>query len=85
MEKSSAQQISDRYKNDGQCFIDTDGGEIEDACASSGQTEKNDAWTRFTFPDGSVITVAGDGWDLGFECCHGWQGAGHSSDCENRK
>lgn len=30
---------------------------------------------RWTFPDGSVITAAGDAWDLGFPTCWCWQGA----------
>ena len=30
---------------------------------------------RFTFDDGSIITVAGDAWDLGFADCYCWAGA----------
>ena len=30
---------------------------------------------RWIFPDGSVITAAGDGWDFGFATCWCWAGA----------
>lgn len=29
---------------------------------------------RWTFPDGSVITAAGEGWDFGFATCWCWAG-----------
>ena len=37
---------------------------------------------KFTFMDGSIITLCGGAWDKGFECCFGWVGCGgHSVEC----
>lgn len=39
---------------------------------------------RYALPDGSALTMAGDGWDLGYADCYCWQGAGHKDDCAAR-
>jgi hypothetical protein len=30
---------------------------------------------RFTFQDGSIITIHGDAWDFGFDTCWCWEGS----------
>lgn len=39
---------------------------------------------RYQFRDGSVVTVAGDAWDIGYPDCSCWQGVGHDERCEAR-
>lgn len=47
-------------------------------------------WTKYSYPDGSVIIDAGPAWDLGYPTCLGyhscwcWQEAGHNDDCDYR-
>lgn len=36
---------------------------------------------RWMFRDGSTITAAGSGYDLGYPDCFCWAGAGHMDDC----
>ncbi|MFN8858765.1 MAG: hypothetical protein ACK5ZR_00405 [Gemmatimonadaceae bacterium] len=43
--------------------------------------EPGDHATRYTFADGSAITVAGAAWDIGFPTCYCWQGVGHTAPC----
>ena len=45
--------------------------------------EEGEGWTKFFAPDGSIVTIVDEEWGLGFDCCHGWQSVGHSSDCVN--
>jgi hypothetical protein len=46
-------------------------------------TDRWDRMGRWTFKDGSVITVGADGiWDLGYSNCFCWQGCGHNDDCD---
>ena len=80
----TAHEVGARYGDDGQRFEDADGVWISDACETSGvQVDQN--WgremTRYTFDDGSVITVAGGGWDYGYADCWCWDGTGHSDEC----
>ena len=42
-----------------------------------------DEVVRWTFADGSVITIAGDGWDFGYPGCYCWEGAGHTDECRD--
>jgi len=84
-EATVAQQISARYGDDGQIWNDRDGVHIEDACrAAHGRRDRNDNrdCTRYTFSDGSVLTLAGGGWDYGYSECYCWLGAGHEESCE---
>jgi hypothetical protein len=37
---------------------------------------------RWIFPDGSVVTVCGAAWDLGYADCWCWDGSGHDEGCE---
>ena len=79
-----AQKIAAQFNDDGSCFENSDGQRLEDVCASHANPwDKEYEKTRFTFDDGSILTIAGDGWDFGFSCCYGWEGGGHQSGCEN--
>lgn len=62
-------------------------GELDTACRGADGTrarqESDNAtrWTRYTVPDGSVLTMSGDSWDLGYPGCFCWQGVGHDAVC----
>ena len=82
--KTTAQKIATRFHNHGQIFTDKFGKSIEDVCDGMAvTTEKEANWQKYIFKDDSIITIAGGGWDFGFSCCHGWQGAGHTLECEH--
>ncbi len=62
-----------------------EGQHLDDAARDAGARQENseersDTY-RWVFPDGSVLTVAGGGWDLGFPGCFCWRGAGHPDGC----
>ena len=85
---TTAQRISDALGNDGQCWT-TAGGITFDTLVHSHRhlCEWRDGWHtgdvyRLTFLDGSIITVAGDAWDLGFSDCFCWEGA-QNEDCKS--
>lgn len=87
---TTAEQISALLRDDGQVWEAADGRSFDELIAEHGGTS---AWrdgfqtgdvVRHTFPDGSVITVAGDGWDFGYPECFCWQGAGHTEECDSR-
>ena len=88
---TTAERISARYGDDGQCWVDGDNVTIDDACAAErgvtiDERPGTSGTVRYTFSDGSVLTIAGDGWDLGFPGCYCWQGAGHDQvTCEADK
>lgn len=82
MKTSTARRISELLDNDGQCWETTDGRSLDALCreervtvAYRGGDPGSDTY-RYDFADGSVITVAGGGWDLGYPDCYCWQGAG---------
>jgi len=88
---NTAQTISALLNDDGQVFAAADGRTLEDLTEAHGATittpngawdspTPNGAWARYVFGDGSVITVVGNGWDLGYPDCYCWQGVGHN-DC----
>lgn len=85
---TTAEQVSELFDNDGQCFESdpaADGEPVSLAAAcerAGGRRERRDGdGERYTFPDGSAITIHGDAWDLGFVGCWCWQGAGHDARC----
>lgn len=82
-----AAQIAARLGDDGQNFEAEDGRRLDDIARAAGANEEREAeFIRYTFRDGSAITVqAGVAWDLGYADCYCWQGAGHSSECEARR
>lgn len=72
-----AETIATQFDNDGQCF-EARGAELETMCkAHCSHLDRHGDATRYVFADGSVILIAGDGWDLGFRDCWCWNGAGH--------
>ena len=89
---TTAQTISALFGDDGQCWqTEYTAGEgldesLDALCERNrGRCEYRDGHGtdtyRYTFADGSVITVAGDGWDYGYVGCFCWQGVGHSDEC----
>jgi len=78
---SVAQQIAQALDNDGQQWRtrptdDSEPRTFDDLIEQHGAYIQ--PWRdkcRFTFDDGSIITVAGDAWDLGFADCYCWAGA----------
>ena len=92
MISSIAHQIAAALDNDGQQFRTrpTDDGEpltFRDLVEQHGgaSIDWRDGWRtgdvrRHTFGDGSIITVAGDGWDFGFATCFCWAGC-TTDDC----
>jgi len=81
----TAMEISGLLGHDGQVFNTASGNSIQDLCwAALGKREvdtSRDA-EKFTFQDGSVITICGGGWDYGYTDCFCWKGEGHSNYCE---
>ena len=87
--KTDAERMARRFNDDGHNFT-ANGVTLDDACRSAGARRewRNGPGTdtyRWRFADGSVITIAGAAWDLGFSDCYCWQGGGHSDECENRR
>lgn len=80
-----AQQLADLLGNDGLRFRADDGRDFDEIVAALGGSTvewRDGYWAghvfRHVLRDGSVITVAGDAWDLGFAECYCWQGEGHT-------
>lgn len=61
-----AEQIAERFNNDGQQWLDADGEHIEAVCADEGTYEVEGETVRCEFDDGSAIVITGGGWDIGF-------------------
>jgi hypothetical protein len=85
---TTAQKISRRFNNDGRCFKDCDGYYLTEILEDTSVREdwrdgyRTGDTVRYTFMDDSVITVAGDAWDLGYPSCYCWQSC-PNEDCEN--
>jgi hypothetical protein len=83
---TTADRVSEILGDDGQHWTGPDGERIESICERlGGRCERCETKTdvvRWAFADGSVITIAGDGWDHGYTGCWCWQGAGHTEHCE---
>ncbi len=82
---TTAENIANSFDNDGQCW-EVDGVTFTDACeaANPSRTVEFDK-IRYEFPDDSVLTVCGDGWDHGFLGCMCWRDADHGrhgDECE---
>ena len=91
-----AETIAAAMGDDGTAWHTADGRRFDDLLAPWSYTferhpHRPDVY-RYVFPDGSVITTAGDAWDLGFPTCWCWQGApgdwhpasGGECDCDPR-
>lgn len=82
---NQAEKIAAMFGNDGQQWATADGESLDDACeAAGGVITYRDGWGtdtyKYTFADGSVITVAGAAWDFGYEDCWCWAGLGHDDE-----
>lgn len=67
---TQAQEISARFHDDGQCWVDDAENDLDDFCeryalAIHDRDGDGGSVTRYHFSDGSAIVVAGDAWDLG--------------------
>lgn len=75
---TTAQKISEQFKNDGQVFEDSNGNRVSDVCSAACLSEDwRDGYrvgdvVRYTFADQSVITISGDAWDFGCLDCYCW-------------
>jgi hypothetical protein len=85
-------QIGHRYGVGGYGLVDADGIRLEDAMREAGATsagylelDSGREVTRWSLPDGSVITVREDAdtWDFGYPNCFCWQSDG--CDCDERR
>lgn len=84
---TTAEQLAERFSNDGQCWVDADGIEFHEACAELAiflDCADGNRAHRYGFGDNSVIVQCGDGWDIGFSDTHCWcwADAGHRDECE---
>lgn len=79
-----AEAISLVFGDDGQKMtLGKSDVSIGDFCESAeGHLETNFDSERWTFHDGSVITIQAEVWDLGYPDCWCWQGAGHADGCK---
>jgi hypothetical protein len=80
---TQAEQIAERFGNDGLRFTNEADERLDDFCAAlsmTGRKEWRDGHNtgdvyRYVFADGSAIVVAGDGWDIEGEEPFSWAGA----------
>jgi hypothetical protein len=72
--KTTAERIAERYNDDGQCWHDSDGIHIEEACEAAGEASRDDECdaTRYDFADGSALVVGGGGWVQPVTMVAGW-------------
>ena len=82
-----ADLVADLLDNDGQKFESQAGNSLQDMCeVLGGFMESRGADRKFSFPDGSCITISeGTAWDVGYEDCWCWQSIGHSDNCVLRQ
>lgn len=84
---TTAEEISNTFDNDGMRFRIGELLNIWDVCEEHDATESvNDerSLTRYRFPDGSAIIMAGGGWDLAHPDCNcGWCWAGERPVCND--
>lgn len=86
-----AEKISELLGDDGQNWTTYEGELFHDLVSRyQGKEEWRDGYrvgdvVKVTFPDGSIITVAGDAWDFGHEDCWCWASFPHRDECEKRR
>lgn len=81
---TTAQKISSQLQDDGSTWQTDDGVSLTDLCVAAGgkkDREEEQGLTRYTFPDGSALTLGEGGWDVGYPDCWCWQAVGHK-DCD---
>ncbi len=82
---TTAQKIADQFYNDGERWTDAEDNDLDDVCDENcSSPDYGHLRTRWIFADGSAITSAGNGWDLGYSDCWCWQSVGHNEDCMAR-
>jgi hypothetical protein len=68
--QTTAEQIAERFGNDGQNWRDNAGAHLDEVCeAACVSCRWRDGYRtgdtyRYVFSDGSAIVVAGDAWDI---------------------
>jgi hypothetical protein len=78
--QTAAEQIADRFHNDGLSFNNAAGENLDVVCEGiSGPAEYRDGYRtgdtyRYKFADGSAIVVAGDAWDVEGPESFSWAG-----------
>lgn len=77
--RTLAEKFADQFDNNGQRWTTDDGIKMDVVAEGmSAITEQQEGVTsgnyRYIFPDQSVITVHGDGWDFGYIECWCWAG-----------
>lgn len=73
-----AETISDALNGDGQVWTTADGATIDDLIRQhGGHHRQSDNIHAYDFADGSTITIADGGWDIGYPDCYCWRGLGH--------
>jgi hypothetical protein len=78
-----AETLAQRFEDDGQCLEDKDGILMEQAAkALATDVDEQGDNLRYTFADGSVITVVSAvAWDFGYPSCFHWRATGNPKVC----
>lgn len=91
MTLTTAQEISEFFDNDGQCF-EMDEASLVTVCQKHAvRVDRRDTSStvdgsqRYIFADDSAITVHEDAWDLGFTDCWCWESAPDLDNCPIHK
>jgi hypothetical protein len=76
---TQAQQIAERFGNDGATWYDIGGNHLDEVCEARVNRQwrhstPDDETYRYQFTDGSAIVVAGDAWDLEGTETFSWAG-----------
>lgn len=78
---TTAHAIATALGMDGQRWITPDGVHLDDLAEAAGggldRHPEDGAVARWSFPDGSALTLHGPAWDVGFLGCWCWAGAPH--------
>lgn len=76
--RTTAEMIAAALGDNGMTWRTNDGVSLDElADQADGSVDRHPHkpdTCRWVFPDGSVITAAGDAWDFGFATCWCWQG-----------
>ncbi len=89
--KTTAEQVAEIFSNDGLTWVvEIDGEDLDlvDVMIRHGAMldERGPGREeRWIFPDGSVITLAEEAWDLGYTGCFCWAGIGHNAGCDSEE
>lgn len=80
---STAEEVASLMGDDGSSGVAPDGRTLAQVVAAYGgdPNRRSLGVVRYDFADRSAIVVCGAGWDLAFDSCDCWVGAGHTDDC----